>query len=323
MPDLLGMLPSVTQLGFNAMGQAIANNQQANQQQVLNIENARYNKEMTDYYMNKQLEFWDKTNYAAQVAQLTKAGLNPALLYGKGGPGGSTNISTSSGSNASATGNAGNVNVAAGMQMGMQLELLKAQKENIEADTKLKDTEANKKAGVDTQESISRIDLNKASIKEIAANIENKEAQTALYKINTDIQELEYNIKNRTQNFVVSHSLYTMQKTYEELQILKNEHKISDATVQNTIDISKAEVTYAYLKNELMRANINLTKNQALLIWNKIIEVITNMPNDTQRTSNDTKKTNILEGFKDIEQGKLELNQINSIVDKILEVGGK
>ena len=35
-----------------------------------------------------QLEMWEKTNYPAQVAQMRKAGLNPALMYGQAGAGG-------------------------------------------------------------------------------------------------------------------------------------------------------------------------------------------------------------------------------------------
>ena len=31
---------------------------------------------------------WEKTNYPAQVAQMRKAGLNPALMYGQAGAGG-------------------------------------------------------------------------------------------------------------------------------------------------------------------------------------------------------------------------------------------
>lgn len=84
-----------------------------------------------------QLDLWEKTNYSAQKEQMKKAGLNPALLYGMSGGGGAT---TGSGS-ASAKGDAEGLNVGMGLQNMMQLELLKAQKENIEADT------ANKRAG--------------------------------------------------------------------------------------------------------------------------------------------------------------------------------
>ena len=35
---------------------------------------------LMDYQNAKQLEMWEKTNYKAQVEQIKKAGLNPAML---------------------------------------------------------------------------------------------------------------------------------------------------------------------------------------------------------------------------------------------------
>ena len=67
------------------------------QQLKLNNMSLSLNKNMYDYQMNKQLEFWDKTNYKAQVEQMRRAGLNPALLYGKGGGMGATTGNASAG----------------------------------------------------------------------------------------------------------------------------------------------------------------------------------------------------------------------------------
>ena len=63
-------------------------NKQSIEQQV------QAQEELTDYDTKKQLaaqkELWDETNYPAQVKMMEQAGLNPALLYGKGGGGGAT-----------------------------------------------------------------------------------------------------------------------------------------------------------------------------------------------------------------------------------------
>ena len=87
-------------------------------------------------------EMWEKTNYSAQKEQMKKAGLNPALMYGMSGGGGVT----TGPSNATAEGQAGNTNIGMGIQAVAQLELLKAQKENIEADTEAKKVGAQKTA---------------------------------------------------------------------------------------------------------------------------------------------------------------------------------
>ena len=42
------------------------------------------NREMAKYSQELNKEMWEYTNYGNQVKELEKAGLNPALLYGKG-----------------------------------------------------------------------------------------------------------------------------------------------------------------------------------------------------------------------------------------------
>lgn len=119
------------------------------------------NKDMYNYQMQKQLEMWRATSYPAQVEQLIKAGLNPGLLYGMSG-GGSTTTGTAQQGNAQAAPQMGGI---MGMQMGAQMGLLKAQAENIKADTELKKVDAAKKAGVDTEHT-------KAQITQLALNNE-------------------------------------------------------------------------------------------------------------------------------------------------------
>jgi hypothetical protein len=91
-------------------------------------------KQMTDYNQQKALEMWEKTGYGAQKNQMKAAGLNPGLMYGMGGGGGQTaGVTPGNVSGGNASGNSGE---AMGMaMMAAQMGLLKAQKENIEADT--------------------------------------------------------------------------------------------------------------------------------------------------------------------------------------------
>ena len=82
-----------------------------------------------------QYDMWNKTNYGAQMKHIKDAGLNAGLLYGMGGAGGSTTGSQSGGS--AASGNAPsqpNVDMNTAM-MGMQMKLMQAQANNIDAKT--------------------------------------------------------------------------------------------------------------------------------------------------------------------------------------------
>lgn len=72
--------------GYN---DAIANRQLDQQQKLTTMQyNANYGLMKNSYDMQRQL--WEDTSAPAQMEQLKKAGLNPALMYSKGGTGGST-----------------------------------------------------------------------------------------------------------------------------------------------------------------------------------------------------------------------------------------
>lgn len=126
----LGMLGVST--GANLFTGIVNNALQVGQQERLNDVNAKYNKQMTDYNMEKQLEMWERTGYKPQVDQMKEAGLNPALMYKGSGAGGQTAVSTMQQGAAQANPK------TMGIEAIAQLALLKAQTENINADTKNK-----------------------------------------------------------------------------------------------------------------------------------------------------------------------------------------
>lgn len=105
---------------------------QAKKLQELEMQGARA---MGEFNQQQQMEMWHNTNYSAQMAELEKAGLNPGLLYGMGGGGGATAQSTPGHVSGNEAPKGGGEAVAMAAEAA-QLGLLRAQKENIEADTK-------------------------------------------------------------------------------------------------------------------------------------------------------------------------------------------
>lgn len=198
-------LPFIAQLGQQAAGNAVqagmglllqsqADKRQMKQQEKLQELQMKGQKEMTNYNTAKQLQMWKDTNYPAQVEQLQKAGLNPGLLYGMSGGGGTTaNISQGSVDGGKAP--QGGREIQDMIGMGIQSALLIAQKENIEADTEKKKIEAAKTAGVDT--------------KNVAADTENKILQGII---------LDYTGKEAKETFeqVTSPNRSIQAKTYED-----------------------------------------------------------------------------------------------------------
>lgn len=80
-----------------------------------------------------QLDLWNKTNYGAQMKHIKEAGLNPGLIYGMGGAGGSTG---SGGANVQ--GGQASMDVGMGLQNMMMLKKLESEIKNIDADTEQK-----------------------------------------------------------------------------------------------------------------------------------------------------------------------------------------
>lgn len=149
------------QLGSNLIeagaNQALAigaDHRQYKLQKKLNLQANELSKEQTDYNMTKQMELWEKTNYDAQKAQMKKAGLNPALMYGMGGSGGATTaVATGHASGGSAQGTSTQMR---GMDIASlaQLKLLEAQENKINEEARLAKIQADKLAGADTNKTI-------------------------------------------------------------------------------------------------------------------------------------------------------------------------
>lgn len=152
------MLPAIAAAligaGVSGVGMALKNTQrkqnQADQKDLMNLQQQNQmglNRQMQQI----EMENWENTNYDAQRKQMEKAGLNPGLMYGGSGGGSMTMDSGSGGSAAGGQAQRQDIDTSGlGMQI-QQMALLKAQKENIEADTVKKKVEAEKTAGVDTE----------------------------------------------------------------------------------------------------------------------------------------------------------------------------
>jgi len=112
-----------------------------------------------------QMDMWNKTNYGAQMQHMKDAGLNPGLMYGMGGGGGSTTGSQTGGSQSM-----GNVQQQEnmGIQGAMAIEQMKLVKAQVEKTNAEKDAIRG-----DTPESKGRITKLDAEAKEIGQRIEN------------------------------------------------------------------------------------------------------------------------------------------------------
>jgi len=112
---------AMLQAGANMWGQDRQNRAQ------MNLDNNQYQNQrlLNEQGRDIQMDIWNRTNYGAQVAHMKKAGLNPALMYAKGGQGGTTGSQTGGGAK-------GGQAVAMAPMDVANLSLVKAQRAKIE-----------------------------------------------------------------------------------------------------------------------------------------------------------------------------------------------
>lgn len=217
------------------------NKNQKQQNQALIDQQIAAQKEMGMFNIERQMELWNRTNAKAQMEQYKKAGLNPALMYGTGGAGGST-----------AAAMAGNVGQASAdpkpgghpgmtMMMPAQVKLIEAQTRNLDADTA-------KKSGVETQ-------VGQTTIEKLKAETSNTKIQTAIANIERDIKEI-------TQEDITDIMSLTAQRIQQEVFQIVNATDISDATKKTIINTVKQEYINKVLHAQAIKSGINLNDAQ-------------------------------------------------------------
>lgn len=217
-----------TGIGGQILGIALGNYQdkrQLKQQGKLTAQQVKAQKELADYQQQQQLDMWNKTNIKAQVEHYKNAGMNPALMYGMGGGGG---VTTGGGIQTGVTGATATDPSSAtgtGTQLGMMLaqqDLIKAQAENLRADT-------TKKLGVDTTKT-------ETEIQNLIANTTNTNAKTTLTNLQTDFQKLENTIKTKTLDKAIARIEWEADDAFEKLQKDSRENNWGEETYKISVD---------------------------------------------------------------------------------------
>ena len=165
--------------GMNSQEKAM-NDQWRLEQEKMALQ-AKYNKEQADYSQQLALDMWNATNYESQVEHMKAAGLNPALLYSKGGAGGST-----SGAGTAAPVSDGTTQAVG---MGLQAKQIAISQAQQMAETAKTVAETAKISGVDTESVKTSIKKMLQDIEASKAGQEATEAGTAKTKAETKIIE--------------------------------------------------------------------------------------------------------------------------------------
>lgn len=221
----LGGIYNIATAGRRAAEQKAANEEERRKQ----IEGS---KELTDYNSLKQEELYKKTTAPlAMLKQYKEAGLSPGLMYGGSGGGGSipqiATQTTSRGAVPDANAARGNdMNAIMGLA---QLGLMKAQTENINADTEKKQSE----------------------VPAIKAGTENTIADTDFKRINT--QYANESLRERLE-IIAQEANKAISIAHQE-QIKEN---VSENTFQAQVQKIKQDATNAAIQGAAMESGIQL-----------------------------------------------------------------
>jgi hypothetical protein len=234
--------------------------QQQNQEK-LNAQQMRNQQLLNQQGSDLQMDMWNKTNYEAQIAQMKAAGLNPALMYGMKGGGGTTTGSQSGGSASGGSAAGGNAPAPQQMDLGniIQAALASAQIEKIKAETEnLKATTTKTGAETNTTE------FNLKLAEDLRENtILQKQMELSNLTVDTQQKEIYANMKNAV-DFVwgeegTGYAKSGLQSTNLEGRAAKR-YIAEFEIVKQTLERAKTENDIAGFKAEVEELNATLAQ---------------------------------------------------------------
>ena len=247
---------------------------QLDQQKELQALQLQGAKEMGRFNQALALDTWEKTNYPAQVQQMQKAGLNVGLMY-KGAGAGGTTMGGSSQMPSSSSAPSGGGEIGMGIQTAMQLRLLQAQTENIQADTKVKETEAAFKAGPGTAVAEAQVGL-------MVAQKLGKELENVGQAFQNVITQVQANVATLTQEAATQQIVSAAKAAAEGAKAAVLNNTITEATLPDKIRTIQLAAMQAQLQVEATKAGIIKTGQETLniqkdreLITEKILSTLT------------------------------------------------
>lgn len=202
----------------------IARGSNSIEQQRRDQRNYEYQKKLNIQGQQLGMKTWEETNYLPQREQMEKAGLNVGMMYGGSGAGGATVSSPSGGSapHSSAPTVQGGMN--AGIGQMMQMGLMEAQKNNIEANTNKTNVETAKLGGEDT---------------------EKVRAETENASLRNEYQKILNNVQGMTQEEQIEAIKALSRKGVAEATSAGNEAHVSTNTYNKEIEAKNAESEFA------------------------------------------------------------------------------
>lgn len=310
--EIMGMI------GGTILGDMQAREQGRLQEETQNRQ-AELNKEQAKYSQGLAKEYWDYTNWENQVSHLKNAGLNPALMYGRGGSGGQTGGGKAEGVSQPEQ---KQMQIAQNAQaMGLQLANLESQIKVNESVAEKNKAEAEKMSGVDTE--VARADIEKVIAETanekirkglIYADTRLKDAMEELGRSKVD--EIEWNIRN------IEKSIELMERNIDMANIdIEVKSRTKETEIQRAVETLKNTMADTILKmsgNKVNNAEATAIGERIKQGWSTVSVAMKGQETNRQRVEQEAEKI-----YNDLKLGEKELNiqQQHVIKDYILGIG--
>jgi len=239
------------------------------------------------------LQNWERTSFAAQRAQMEKAGLSVGLMYKQGGGQG---VSSTPPGQISKR-NVVPMDVQGAMQTAIATEQLKLQKQQIEAnvnntnaDTELKKIDAGQKTGVDLQ-------TKEATLENIKQQTENKAIESNILTYEQEMKRIEQNIAQETEKDIVYQAKANASKLMDEARSAYAKANIDQTTQKTQIEMIKQNAREQVLRMGIMKLSgdkivmeTDETRREIRKLDQEIQKVIAETENIDQKTANEKKQ---------------------------------
>jgi hypothetical protein len=316
------------------MGNKMQQDQFGNQLTLMKKQH-EYNEASANAAQKRAYEMWEKTNYPAQIEEMKKANLSPALMYGQAGAGGGT-VSGAQGQGTSQPTDRSIEMKLKGQEMGLQLANLASQIKLNESQANKNNAEADKTAGVDTE-------LAKTTIENLISQTKNEKDRNVLIwadkrfkEAAADMQEASAKLANGKTakiGYEIQNIIKSLDKMDLEMQGIEADNELKRRTIESKVQ--EAEASVKALMNSILVGNsqIKLNNQQAEAITDKVMQDWTKVAQkwnelqqngqsieiDRERMENEAKK--ILNEIE-ISGKKLTLEQQQQLLDVVLGLGG-
>lgn len=252
-------------LGMFDIGGNRMRRKQIKQQQKLTDIQVAANKELADYGMGISKEMFEYTGYGAQRRQMEEAGLNPALMYGRAGAGGTTASAGAGSASGGLASDEASLKQAQMAQQGMALQLAKLGSEIAVNKATAKEKEANaeltseKRTTEVNQRDILIEKLRQEGVSKWFENLENDVKRSGI------LQDGEVTLfRNATLNVSTAFQKGSLWDQEVTTAIAKTLAEIGNTEAQELLTNKKAEGYWQELLNATKQADSDAIKAAAV-----------------------------------------------------------